>query len=622
MKSDKKKHLTSLQKQIVESRSEKRVIVKAGPGTGKTFCLIERIKFLVNRENLEPETDILVLSFSVAASQEIKKRLQEAVETEAYDDELLSINIRTFDSFASSFMYSINQEIDFTDKGYDERIEMAIEMIDSNDDAVRKLNRYKHIMVDEIQDLVAQRATLTIKILKCNNGGFTIFGDPAQAIYNFLMNENSQGPNSDEFLKQVKLLDDCIEEIVLAENFRALGEERLRRIADDGRKYLLEFSDKKSYTFLRNTFSDLTDLGEINRVMVPEDLKSNNTAFLCRTNGQVFLLAKLFKEQNIQFYIRRPLQDKDIPSWVGRIFFEWKSQKIKKNDFIKTYSSIYPGNNQESEQKLWKELKTLLRVKGSSIRMDQLRRYLIEEDLLSDGAPESNPEEIILSTVHRSKGREFQNVVLLTPEETNPSEYLDEGRVMFVGLTRAQKRLFKIHQKSPGGLRIISDRWVKTMKHNGGEFLCDMEVGLSGDINPHSPVSLIFFDDDIEEMKDSQDDLWNYAKRGTTAKLDFYRMDKKIPIYSVKILIKDEYVAVAETSISFGINLKNISKKIQGSQRIKIPKAIENLWVLDTVTEVGNLGNEDVPRSLRTSGIWIGLRIQGLGTCKEWRVIK
>ena len=53
------------------------VMLLAGPGTGKTFTLIERIKNMLNKGVLPSE--ILCLTFSEAASSEMKTRLVKAM---------------------------------------------------------------------------------------------------------------------------------------------------------------------------------------------------------------------------------------------------------------------------------------------------------------------------------------------------------------------------------------------------------------------------------------------------------------------------------------------------------------------------------------------------------------
>ena len=50
-------------------------LVLAGPGTGKTYTIIERIKNMLSK-GVEPEK-ILCLTFTDAAATEMKKRIEE-----------------------------------------------------------------------------------------------------------------------------------------------------------------------------------------------------------------------------------------------------------------------------------------------------------------------------------------------------------------------------------------------------------------------------------------------------------------------------------------------------------------------------------------------------------------
>lgn len=59
------------QQEIISLAPDVRCVINAGPGTGKTWTLIERIKHLLMNESVDPET-ILVLCFSRAAVDVIK----------------------------------------------------------------------------------------------------------------------------------------------------------------------------------------------------------------------------------------------------------------------------------------------------------------------------------------------------------------------------------------------------------------------------------------------------------------------------------------------------------------------------------------------------------------------
>ena len=54
----------------------------------------------------------------------------------------------------------------------------------------------RHVLVDEIQDLVGPRAQLVMALLRLADAGFTLFGDPAQAIYGHQAAQQGAAPAS------------------------------------------------------------------------------------------------------------------------------------------------------------------------------------------------------------------------------------------------------------------------------------------------------------------------------------------------------------------------------------------------------------------------------------------
>ena len=87
--------LNKVQKQTVSNISSP-VIVKAGPGTGKTFLIIEKIKYLINKGF--SENSILAVTFSKKASEEIKNRLSDTLGL------FSEVNIDTFHSLAEKIL--------------------------------------------------------------------------------------------------------------------------------------------------------------------------------------------------------------------------------------------------------------------------------------------------------------------------------------------------------------------------------------------------------------------------------------------------------------------------------------------------------------------------------------
>lgn len=97
-------NLNDEQQKIIQSPA-KQIIIKAGPGTGKTKTLINRITYLLNDLKTNPQ-DILVLTFTERAASEIKERL------ESLDADFKCLPfITTFHGFAHALLKNNRQNI-------------------------------------------------------------------------------------------------------------------------------------------------------------------------------------------------------------------------------------------------------------------------------------------------------------------------------------------------------------------------------------------------------------------------------------------------------------------------------------------------------------------------------
>ena len=68
---------TPEQRAVVTAPLEGPRLVDAGAGTGKTFTLVERARWLVEEGHLRPD-QLLVVTFTKAAAEEIAGRLERA----------------------------------------------------------------------------------------------------------------------------------------------------------------------------------------------------------------------------------------------------------------------------------------------------------------------------------------------------------------------------------------------------------------------------------------------------------------------------------------------------------------------------------------------------------------
>lgn len=70
--------LNENQQKVVEYNGNKPLLVEAGPGSGKTRVIIERVKFLINELKVNPSS-LLVITFTRKAANELKDRLSEDI---------------------------------------------------------------------------------------------------------------------------------------------------------------------------------------------------------------------------------------------------------------------------------------------------------------------------------------------------------------------------------------------------------------------------------------------------------------------------------------------------------------------------------------------------------------
>lgn len=92
------------------------MLVLAGPGSGKTFVIIQRLLYLITESHISPDS-ILVISFSKASTLELKQRFQKQSETlclsESISDASRQVNFSTFHAF---FFHILKETYRYTSK--------------------------------------------------------------------------------------------------------------------------------------------------------------------------------------------------------------------------------------------------------------------------------------------------------------------------------------------------------------------------------------------------------------------------------------------------------------------------------------------------------------------------
>jgi len=192
---------TEEQQEIIKTSGD--LLVIAGPGTGKTYTLIGKLKYLLE-ENIKPEK-ILVLTYSVKVSQELKERLKK--------NGLDQIKVDTFHGLAYDLWrdYFEKPPVIISEKEKNEILKKLFGRTKKSlqDPANREkyfsflkkqnlmdfdlllyeVSKFQHlnfkdyyIIIDEFQDLSSDILEF-LTIFK--DATFILFGDPNQSIYSF-----------------------------------------------------------------------------------------------------------------------------------------------------------------------------------------------------------------------------------------------------------------------------------------------------------------------------------------------------------------------------------------------------------------------------------------------------
>lgn len=149
----------------------------ATAGSGKTFTIIQRMKYIIENELLEPE-QMLMLTFSRFTRDDFINRIKKHNITCINEN-----NIKTIDSFAKTII-DPNNEVDVSILSY--KFMKYLENTSSKD--IRKnqaIKCIKSIFVDEAQDLNETQYKILFYLKQKNKTIINLIGDTNQNIYQF-----------------------------------------------------------------------------------------------------------------------------------------------------------------------------------------------------------------------------------------------------------------------------------------------------------------------------------------------------------------------------------------------------------------------------------------------------
>lgn len=582
----------TVQDAIINAGIQERIWVNAGPGTGKTYTVIQRLEKLLTEDW---GGVILVLCFSRNAVQVIRDRLYEAIGFQV--DALINegrLLIRTLDSFAS---YMLDDELDPA-SDYNARIEQFIQAVRRNPSS---LNEVRYLIVDEIQDTVGVRARMLLTLLDELSCGVLLLGDRCQAIFDWAARD------ADDML-----FEDFAEELrkrnwmryELTENHRQAGE--LAQKERELREVMLT-SDEAAQEDAVDTFKRWVNSKwkSYSIKALPQFLSGLKELVLCKTNGEAAHISQILFENAacIPHAMKQESNHQTLAPWIAKLLYCNDGHVMEKRQFFAN-ADDYGVDNPDEKWHVLKGLDGHDRAPG--LHIPEVLAALSRMDDLPDICLNLPEDSTIVSTIHRAKGSEAEHVFWLDSplvyesQQDQPGALSDALKAAYVAATRAKTDVHILEaDKQFWMLQVDENRWIQTGLSRNGKRYCRGIALQPEDVDMDSFA-------DMEFAQKSQAVL-ACLEPGTPVDLYPNASKKCFEIYYEGQMIGRTSKALTNALFS-GFEKTNKTRNW--------PESIRNAYIT-TVTTVIASSNSNVDERYRTSGCWLGIELGGLPRL-EW----
>ena len=422
--------LSPTQLNIINDNETQNMLVAAGPGSGKTRVLVHKLASLLLMEDVKHE-QLLMVTFSRAAATEFKKRLQKLIGNAAS-----FIEIKTFHSYCFDLLGRVGS----LEKS-DLILKKTLEKIRNGEVEPSRITKTV-LVIDEAQDMSLEEYELILALMEQNEGLRVIaVGDDDQNIFEF---RGSSSKYLERFIKEKQA-----KQYELVKNYRS-------------KSNLVHFTNQfvegiqhrlKSTPIIANQ----TENGKIKLVQyrgghltVPlvQDLLNTglkgSSCVLTKTNEEALQItglllrngmpAKLIQSQDgfslynlleVRFFLDQLNLAEHVFSITDENWAQAKKQLAEKfaksshlewcQHLLKDFEEINPKRKYKSDLEVF------------------IRESKLEDFVQAKG------ETIFVSTIHKAKGKEFDNVFIMLENFNGESD--EAKRLLYVAMTRAKKNI-------------------------------------------------------------------------------------------------------------------------------------------------------------------------------------
>ncbi len=516
--------LSPTQQNIINDNASPYIVVTAGPGSGKTRVLVHKLASLLLLEDVKHE-QLLMVTFSRAAATEFKQRLYALIENAASFVEIKTFHSYCFDLLGKKGSLKESEDV----------VKKAAEMIRNGDVEPGRITKTV-VVIDEAQDMDANEFSLIEALMDRNEEMRVIaVGDDDQNIYQFRGSDSKYLRSfiTDRGAVKYELLENyrsCPNIVELANLFAETITERMKTDPivsvrkENGVVRLIKHSSKN-----------------LEKAVVNDIIKSACSGTACvltATNDEAYRVMGTLLKNNIRAKLIQSLDSFDLHELAEiRCFLK----KIEKMGASPTISDELWNKAKEALKKDYRDSECLPLCLNmlEDFELSNERKYktdlemFLHESQLEDFYRDEQGV-VTVSTVHKSKGREFDSVFMLLDNVKADTD--EERRKLYVGMTRAKSNLH-IHYNND----IFDD-----IEPNGAEKIFDERLY---DRPDEIVAQLTHKDIFLDFCKDKRNVILNAKSgeeliiRGNT--LYMLRNEKIYPVVCFSRKFKDEIAAQA-----------------------------------------------------------------------------
>lgn len=425
------KNLSPSQLAIIDDQESQYIVVTAGPGSGKTRTLVHKLASLLLMEDTKQE-HLLMLTFSRAAATEFKSRLLKLIGPSARH-----VEMKTFHSYCFDLLGKIGNLAQV-----DTVIPTAVEKIKNGEIEPSQITKTV-LVIDEAQDMSKDDYELLEALIQQNEDMRVILvGDDDQHIYGF---RGSSYKFMQQFAveRQAKMYE-------LLDNYRSRS--NITRLINRWAEGIPGRLKSKPISTIKKEAGYIKIVQHAGQQMIVPLVSAiekqkpvGSTCVLTKTNEEASNVAGLLRKRGLKAKL---IQNND------RFNLNQLYELHRFNTMIQLLDDSSPIVSDEDWDAAVRQIKeSLAGSEQLPLALSMIDKFaeitpgkkyksdwyeFVQESKIEDFI-QGDKQTILVSTIHKAKGKEFNNVYLLLDNcDVTDAETL---RLLYVGFSRAENEL-------------------------------------------------------------------------------------------------------------------------------------------------------------------------------------